>query len=71
MQNFFNSSVLEHAVYDQNTHVMLLTFKGYKMYAYNDVPLEMWNSFIQAESAGQYYNDNIRRNTTISSFRVV
>lgn len=60
MTNYFNSSVLQQATYDENTRVMLLTFRGNRMYAYQDMHQDAWQAFIQSESAGAYYNNHIR-----------
>jgi lysyl-tRNA synthetase class 2 len=54
------SSVLDMADYDPLAKRLDLTFKSQKTYSYAEVPLEVYQALVLAESAGKYYGANIR-----------
>jgi hypothetical protein len=54
------SSFLESCEYDKKTKILKITFRNGKEYEYKDVPQEVYNDFITAESAGKYYTANIK-----------
>jgi hypothetical protein len=54
------SSVLSVADYDALTQRLTLTFKSQKIYTYAEVPLEVYQALVLAESAGKYYGAHIR-----------
>lgn len=63
-----NSQAVYQAQYNDKTGVLVITFqygppKNYDgTYRYKDVPPEVFQGFLNAESKGKYFNDNIRNN---------
>ena len=58
---FWNSSTLDWAGYDANTKTLYVEFlSGTTVYAYADVPADVWEGFKGADSVGSYYHANIR-----------
>jgi hypothetical protein len=47
------------AGYDPEQHVMEIAFRG-GVYAYEDVPQEVFDGLVKSPSAGQFFNENIR-----------
>lgn len=62
------SEAIYQAQYDDKTRVLVITFqygppKNYDgTYKYVDVPPEVFQGFLNAESKGKYFNENIRNN---------
>jgi hypothetical protein len=54
------SSMLRRAQYIVDQKVLVLQFINGTRYAYADVPPSIWDGLIEADSAGQYFNQNIR-----------
>jgi hypothetical protein len=54
------SSMMTSIEYDENARELDIAFKGSKTYRYFDVPLEIYVEFLDAESKGQFFNDNIK-----------
>lgn len=52
--------------YDINTLTLEIEFKKGRIYRYHPVSKHMWNSFLNADSKGQYFADNIRGNKRIT-----
>lgn len=59
-QNDLNSSFLESATYDSDTSVLTIKFKNGKEYPYADVPKEIYDDLITAESAGTFFSREIK-----------
>jgi hypothetical protein len=55
------SSVLSAAAYDYETRVLRLTFKSGRVYDYLDVPVQVYNQFMNSHSHGWTFNQVIRR----------
>jgi hypothetical protein len=58
----YNSSNLMKGVYDTETKKLTLTFVNQGVYEYEDVPHEVFASLNLAESAGKFFNTNIKKN---------
>lgn len=56
----FNSSQIKEGKYDKENKVLTITFNTGKEYEYHQVPLEKWQGLCEAESAGKYFNANIK-----------
>lgn len=55
------SSTLNQIEYDYETHTLQVEFRQGSIYKYFEVPEEAYESLIQAESIGKYFNSNIKR----------
>lgn len=58
--HMFDSSVIKLAVYDPELEAMLVMFTSGKCYLYTDVEQNTYIELLEAESAGKYFNENIR-----------
>lgn len=56
----FNSSALSFGVYDTDNLDLTIVFRNGRAYQYFDVSLDVFEAIDSAESAGVYYNNNIR-----------
>ena len=54
------SSNLDSIGYDEPTREMNIAFNDGSLYAYYNVPPDIWNGFQNASSAGQYFHQNIK-----------
>lgn len=54
------SSAMTHARYRAERHELDITFISGETYTYLAVPMGVYVDLVEAESAGGYYNDNIR-----------
>jgi hypothetical protein len=54
------SSTVRSVRYDHDARALDITFMSGKAYRYLDVPLEVYIDFIDAESKGEFFNDNIK-----------
>lgn len=54
------SSNLSAARYDKDTNTLEVEFIGGRRYQYFDVPLQVFEGLICAESCGKYLNENIK-----------
>jgi fibrillarin-like rRNA methylase len=52
------SSNLECAAWHRGD--LFITFKNGSIYSYNDVPKQVFNELVQAESHGKFFNQHIR-----------
>jgi hypothetical protein len=58
---YVQSSALARVSYDEATHTLCATFRGSgRTYAYQDVPQEIYDSLMVADSLGNYFNACIR-----------
>ncbi|KKK77677.1 hypothetical protein LCGC14_2851170 [marine sediment metagenome] len=54
------SSHIEAIGYDSGVQQVRVRFKGGATYVYYDVPANIANNFIEAESVGEYLNEHIK-----------
>ena len=61
MMPYVQSSALERVSYDQETHTLYATFRdSRRTFLYEDVPQELYDGLIFADSLGHYFNAHIR-----------
>jgi KTSC domain len=54
------SRALRAVEYDEARQHLVITLANGRTYRYLDVPPEIYQAFLVAESKGRYYNDHIR-----------
>jgi len=54
------SSVIRDFDYDEERRVLQITFVSGRVYAYSDVPAEVFQEFEMARSKGEFFNRHIR-----------
>jgi hypothetical protein len=54
------SSLLAHVSYDEPRAILTLEFRDGTVYQYTDVPLQIFQDLLQADSKGAYFNRRIR-----------
>jgi hypothetical protein len=54
------SSVIRDFDYDEERRVLQITFVSGRVYAYSDVPPEVFQEFEMARSKGEFFNRHIR-----------
>lgn len=57
---FENSSSIDSLQYDEDDSVLTVTFTSGKSYQYGDVPKEVVDEFIEADSPGRYFAQHIK-----------
>jgi KTSC domain len=58
---YVQSSALEQVSYDEAAHTLCATFRDSgHTYMYQEIPLELYDALIFAESLGGYFNAHIR-----------
>lgn len=58
---YVQSSALEQVSYDDEEHILRAKFRSSgRTYAYHDVPQELYDGLIFADSLGAYFNAHIR-----------
>jgi hypothetical protein len=58
---YVQSSAFERVSYDQETHTLYATFReSRRTFLYEDVPQELYDGLIFADSLGHYFNAYIR-----------
>lgn len=55
-----DSSNIARIEYDADTGTMFIDFRSGKRYRYSDVSTDLWNQFIDAPSAGQFFNQRVK-----------
>lgn len=55
-----SSSNLRRCSYDIETETLQIQFNSGKTYTYEGVPASVYNGLLEASSAGQYFNANIK-----------
>lgn len=55
-----NSSVIDLVVYDTKLSALAIKFKTGSLWAYLNVPIEVYDELVTAKSAGNYFNNHIR-----------
>jgi len=54
------SSAIRTVEYDEARQHLVITLANKRTYRYLDVPPEVYQQFLAAESKGRFYNDHIR-----------
>ena len=54
------SSVMTFVKYDDDTSELDITFTSGKTYRYLEVPVDIYDGLLDAESKGEFFNDNIK-----------
>lgn len=57
---FPRSSVIKSADYDPEAHALEVVFRTGRHYVYLAVPEHVFDALVTAQSAGEYFNTNIR-----------
>lgn len=60
LYNKVESSAIKQVAYDTSTSIFVTVFHTGSMWAYIDVPIEIYNELICASSVGNYFNLHIR-----------
>ena len=55
-----DSSFIIKASWFEDGNILMLTFNTGSIWAYYDVPFEIYSGFCKAKSYGNYFNNNIR-----------
>ncbi len=55
-----NSSLILSAGYDETNNTLELTFSGGTIYQYSNVPQQIFEELLEADSKGSYYHSKIR-----------
>lgn len=58
--NSLSSSNLRRCAYDIETETLHVQFNSGKTYEYTGVPASVYNGLLEATSAGQFFNANIK-----------
>jgi len=64
-----NSSNLKSVGYDEAESILYVEFKANTLYEYYDVPSEVYEELLKAESKGKYYNAEIKTKYRVSKIR--
>jgi KTSC domain len=54
------SSMMTFVNYDDEASELDITFTSGKIYRYREVPAEIYDGLLDAESKGEFFNDNIK-----------
>ncbi|MBA2589851.1 MAG: KTSC domain-containing protein [Alphaproteobacteria bacterium] len=58
---YVQSSALEQVSYDSDAQTLVATFRDSgRTYVYDDVPMEVYDGLLFADSLGAYFNTHIR-----------
>jgi hypothetical protein len=60
------SSLMTFVKYDDDAGELDITFTSGKTYRYRDVPPDVYDELLDAESKGEYFNENIKNIFTFS-----
>jgi hypothetical protein len=63
------SSVMTFVKYDDDTCELDITFTSGKTYRYLEVPVEIYEGLLDAESKGEFFNDNIKEEFVFAEVR--
>jgi hypothetical protein len=55
-----SSSVIARVAYDETSRTLIIEFRSGTFYDYFDVPESIYRELLSAESAGNYFAENIR-----------
>jgi hypothetical protein len=59
-KTFRDSSVLKSAAWDEKTETLLVVFNSNSVWNYQSVPYDVFLNLINSNSAGKFFNLNIR-----------
>ena len=68
--NHYDSSTLRSSSYDYKNRDMFMTFKSGQTYLYKNVPLEIYEQFVNSESHGSALNRLIKNNKEIECIKI-
>jgi KTSC domain-containing protein len=54
------SSMMTFVKYDDDAGELDITFRSGKTYRYLEVPAEVYDGLLEADSKGEFFNDNIK-----------
>lgn len=54
------SSQLSSVAYDPESKILFIKFQNQTVYSYSEVPVEIYEQLIAAESVGKFFNANIK-----------
>lgn len=60
VENENKSSAIKNVTYNAHTRALKVQFIGGQLYEYQNVPVEVYDEFCQAESLGKFFNENIK-----------
>lgn len=60
VENKNQSSAIKNVMYNAHTRTLKVQFIGGQLYEYQNVPVEVYDEFCQAESLGKFFNENIK-----------
>lgn len=55
-----NSSMIDRIGYDEDRHILFITFRDTGKYLYHDVPISTFEAFCEAPSAGAFFNAHVK-----------
>lgn len=55
-----NSSMIDRIGYDEDRHILIVTFRDTGKYLYLDVPVSTFEAFCKAPSAGTFFNAHVK-----------
>lgn len=60
-QSFPGSTALSGASYDPDTQQLVVSFRnGSQSYAYPNVPADVWDGLVSADSPGRFWRESIK-----------
>jgi len=59
-EDFHESKMIESTEYDDETHILEVTFNNNDVYAYYNVPESEYDAMIEADSIGKFFNQYIK-----------
>ena len=60
VENEKQSSAIKNVTYNAHTRSLKVQFIGGQLYEYQNVPVEVYDAFCQAESLGKFFNENVK-----------
>lgn len=61
-----NSSNVNRTKYMAESKILEVEFKGGKTYHYADIPLDVWDKLVAAESVGKFINSEVKNKFTVT-----
>jgi hypothetical protein len=59
-KKFLDSSFIQKVIWDKSNETLMVLFSTGSIWAYYNVPFEIYENLLAAESHGKYFNLNIR-----------
>lgn len=69
-RQYVESSMINSIGYDMDAAILEIEFKNGAIWDYPDFPEYLWYEFEAAESKGQFFHQNIKRQYTPTGYRV-